>query len=201
MIMNIYPYGSRVYGTADEKSDTDLILVADSADEPDAQIHWSGVDLTIWTAAEFQWLLNEHDPAALECWFLPNDMAVRSSEFEFKLDLSKLRRSFSAKSSNSWVKAKKKIEVHNEFRLGLKSLFHSLRILDFGLQIANTGKIVDYSASNDRWRTILQQRDGVAGWNRCFTSWQCYKEYWQPHYNRLRTEFRLVAPLAEGEKE
>jgi predicted nucleotidyltransferase len=192
MIVNIYPYGSRVYGTADEKSDTDLILVSDSASEPEVQRKWPGIDVTIWTVEEFQRLLDEHDPSALECWFLPDDMAIRSRgyEFKFKLDRGKLRRSFSAKASNSWVKAKKKMEIHGELRLGMKSLFHSLRLLGFGIQIAGFGELLHYNEENSVWRTIVEQG---------FTSWQPYKDYWQKYYNNLHSEFKLVAPLPKGE--
>jgi len=199
MILDIYPYGSRVYGVADEKSDTDLILVTDFSHEQETQHYWPGIDLTIWTAAEFQRLLDAHDPSALECWFLPYEMAIRShiSIFNFKLDLAKLRRAFSAKSSNSWVKAKKKIDVHGEWRLGLKSLFHSLRLLEFGLQLAYGGRIRDYSAANGHWELIQKQ-------HREFSTddgWKPFKDYWQPHYNSLRTDFRIAAPLPEGENE
>ncbi|MGW8181205.1 MAG: hypothetical protein ACWGQW_20945, partial [bacterium] len=103
----------------------------------------------------------------------------------FTLDLAKLRKSFSAKASNSWVKAKKKIEVHQEYRLGRKSLFHCLRILEFGTQIAMRGRIVDYSAANLVWEKIQEQG---------FETWQEYKDYWQPIYNNARTAFRLLAP-------
>lgn len=192
MILNIYPYGSRVYGTADRESDTDLILVADFAHEQETQAKWPGIDLTIWTAAEFQRLLSEHDPSALECWYLPAEMAIRSREFEFKLDLGKLRRSFSAKASNSWVKAKKKIDVHGDLRLGRKSLFHSLRILGFGLQIARFGRLLHYDEENSVWRTVMEQG---------FTSWQPYKDHWQKYYNSLHSEFKVAAPLPEGEDE
>lgn len=199
MILNIYPYGSRVYKTADEQSDTDLIVVSDSDDRlVETQLIWPGIDLTIWTAATYQQLLDDHDPSALECWHLPDDMAIRSRDFRFHLDLGKLRQSFSAKSSNSWVKAKKKIKVHGEWRLGLKSLFHSLRILGFGIQIAKTGRIADYTCANHYWHDIMIQYYGTldAGKEPC---WQDFKDYWQPHYNRLHSEFRLAAPLAEGE--
>lgn len=199
MIFNLYQYGSQVYGIADEKSDIDLILVCDFANEHETPIQWPGTDLTIWTAEEFQRLLDVHEPSALECHFLPSHMAIRSREFEFKLDLGKLRQAFSAKSSNSWVKAKKKIEVHGEWRLGLKSLFHSLRILEFGLQIAGNGKIKDYAAANRYWKCIMDQYHGRSEW-RQFTSWVDFKEYWQPHYNRLRSDFRLVAPLLKKEE-
>jgi len=194
MILNFFSYGSRVYGVADAESDTDLILVVDDLQDPEIQHNLLGADLTIWTVGEFQRLLDAHDPSALECHFLPDAIAIRSREFEFKLDIEKLRRSFSEKSSNSWVKAKKKIEVHDDWRTGLKSLFHSLRLLEFGIQIATHGRIVDYSSANGYWRTIKNQLYGLADF-RNFTSWQDFKEYWQPKYNKLRSEFRVAAPI------
>jgi hypothetical protein len=194
MILNIYPYGSRVYGVADEQSDTDMILVSEFSHEQETQYNWFGTDITVWSAAEFQRLLDIHEPSALECYFLPDEMAIRSMGFMFRLDLEKLRRAFSEKSSNSWVKAKKKIEVHGEWRIGLKSLFHSMRLLEFGIQIAKEGRITDYGAANNYWRDIRRQQLGLADFNN-FTSWQDYKEYWQPKYNKLRSDFRVAAPI------
>lgn len=194
MILGIFPYGSQVYGTTDENSDTDLIQVVDKAPRSETQFHLPGIDITVWTADEFQRLLQEHDPSALECWFLPNDKVIRTDEFEFQfdLDLGRLRRSFSAKASNSWVKAKKKMEIHGKFRIGIKSLFHSLRLLRFGIQIAKFGKLLHYNEENLVWKTIVEQG---------FTSWQPYKDHWQEYYNRLHSEFKAVAPLAKGEQE
>ena len=189
MILCVFPYGSKVYGTADPQSDTDLILVVDNDSEPEAQYKLPGVDLTVWTVNKFQQLLLGHDPVALECWYLPKDMAFCSRNFVFDLDLGKLHKSFSAKASNSWVKAKKKMEVHGEFRIGMKSLFHSLRLLGFGIQIAKFGKLFMYNEENSVWRDIVAQN---------FDSWRAYKDYWQPYYNRLHSEFRLVAPHSQG---
>jgi predicted nucleotidyltransferase len=191
MILNIYPYGSRVYGTAEAYSDTDLILVTDFSHDQESQHDWPKIDLTIWTAATFQRLLDAHDPSALECHFLPSDLKICSRHFDFKLDLEKLRRSFSAKSSNSWVKAKKKIDLHHEYNLGMKSLFHSIRLLSFGIQIARFHDIIGYNEVNSVWEKIKEQD---------FRTWNEYKEYWQPYYNQLRTEFRLTAPLPKGEE-
>jgi hypothetical protein len=46
-------------------------------------------------------------------------------------------------SSNSWVKANKKIQF-DEYYTGIKSLYHSLRIPMFATQIVNSGRITDF---------------------------------------------------------
>jgi hypothetical protein len=194
-----YPYGSQIYGTADEHSDRDYIVVDSSSNF--CEIQSSDATTTTYTPRRFQELIDAHEISVLECIFLPDDKICQKfidddgMEFQepihfppsssFILDLNKLRISLSAKSSNSWVKAKKKIDQHQEYRLGRKSLFHALRILNFGLQIAERGRIVDYSASNHYLRKIQEQG---------FDSWQPYKDYWQPIFNELKTQFRFVAP-------
>ena len=83
------------------------------------------------------------------------------------------------------VKAKKKINLQ-EYRIGRKSLFHSLRLLNFGIQIITYGKIKDYTGANYYWDLIKKQN---------YTNWNDYKEYWQPEYNNMKSCFRTVAPL------
>ena len=63
---------------------------------------------------------------------------------------TKIRNSFSHVASNSFVKCKKKIEVEASYdpHTGRKSLWHSLRIVDFGIQILKHDKIIDYSSVN-----------------------------------------------------
>jgi len=184
-ILNVYLRGSHVYGTNDDESDIDYLFVVDYHKEKESQ--FAGQHSTmIHPAGYFQELIEQHRPSALECVFLPDELKIENKKFNFNLDLAKLRRSFSAKASNSWVKAKKKIDVHGEHRKGRKSLFHALRILLFGIQIAEHGKIIDYSHANCHWLTI--QRQG-------FEKWEHYKGYWQPVYNNLKSKFKEVAPL------
>ena len=153
---NIYTYGSWVYGTAGPLSDRDYIIVRETLPEAKREVELLGMNLTYYGPDEFQRLIDDHEVSALECLFLPKHFVVREDlGFDFNLDLEKLRRSFSQKSSNSWVKAKKKIDLHQEYRLGMKSLFHAFRILTFGIQIAEQGMITDYTASNPIWRAVL----------------------------------------------
>ncbi len=180
----LFPFGSRVYGTADERSDYDFMaIVPDSHHlKTGEELRTQDFNVHVYTRADFQEQLGLHKVHTLEAYFLPDGRCKK--EFPWKLDLSKLRHELSAKSSNSWVKAKKKMEVEKDFRTGKKSLFHALRILVFGTQIAKDGKITDYSAANHYWHDIAQEGD----------DWETYKEKYQQEYNRLATVFRELAP-------
>lgn len=185
-ILNAYVYGSSVYGTSDKNSDIDFIVVVDDQPEKEIQYGSQSCNVNSYSKETFQNMLDAHEIVALECYFLPDVYKVENYLFSFNLDLELLRRSLSEKSSNSWVKAKKKIDLHQEYYVGIKSLFHCLRILDFGLQISKYGRIVDYTRANYCWQKIKEQN---------YTCWADYKKYWQEKYNNLKSEFRVVAPL------
>lgn len=187
-LLNIYLYGSHVYGTAGEDSNVDYIFVVDHQKEKESQTFAGRFNVTSYPVDYFQELLDRHAVSAVECFFLPDKLKIELYEFSFSLDKAKLRRSFSAKASNSWVKAKKKIEVHQEHYLGMKSLFHSLRILNFGIQIAHAGKIVSYRTANRYWDKISEQN---------FQRWKPYKDFWQSEYNKLKSEFRKICPMED----
>ena len=187
-LLNIYLYGSHVYGTNDDKSDVDYIFIVDHQKEKESQTFAGRFNITSYPVNYFQELINGHHVSALECFFLPDKPKIELHNFQFSLDKTKLRESFSAKASNSWIKAKKKIDLHQEYRVGMKSLFHSLRILNFGIQIAHAGTIVRYDTANRYWNKIVEQN---------FKKWQPYKDYWQSEYNELKSKFRIVCPMEE----
>jgi len=133
-------------------------------------------------------MLDEHEISALECLFLPPSppfVMLNKLNYEFKLDLPKLRKAISHKSSNSFVKCKKKLEVEHDYYIGKKSLWHSLRMLMFGTQIAKFGEIVNYCEANKFWKEIVMSERN---------DWLYFKEKYQPIFNELSTEFRKVAP-------
>ena len=180
------PYGSNVYGTASTNSDDDLIcVVPDNAGIlTGTEYRKDKLNVQFYTRKDFQDQLNIHKVVPLECFMNPNEEKL-PAQFKFKLNLVSLRHEWSAKASNSWVKAKKKIEVERDYYVGWKSLFHSLRILTFGIQIAEKGTITDYGAANHHWIDIRDAQQ---------YNWDYFKEKYQPEYNRLCTEFRKLAP-------
>lgn len=181
-ILYAFPYGSKVYGTNTEKSDDDFIVVIEGNDEHERGIHEGDVNITVYSEVTFQRLLNEHDIAALECYF------SNETHFDWTLDLPQLRRSISAVASNSFVKCKKKLMPGPDYNpyVAKKSLFHSMRILDFGIQIATHGRIVDFAKSNDLFVEIMSIDSD---------DWNVYKERFQKRANALKSAFKVVAPL------
>jgi len=176
--ISIYLYGSRIYGTNKENSDYDYLIINKKINNQ--EIKHKIVNLHLYTEEHFQEILNEHKIVALEVYFYNN-----INNFIFNLDLQKLRKSISEKASNSWVKCKKKLTVEQgEYYIGIKSLFHSIRIIEFGIQIAKYGEIKDYSSAN----YILEKL------NSQYWTWDEINEYFKPIYNKKMSEFRELAP-------
>ena len=186
-IINLYPYGSRVYGTNDEHSDWDYIIVANQT-EKKREIKTSTINATVYSREQFLEEIENHEISVLECLCL-NDEAViiQNEDFPMKLNLQKLRSSISAKASNSFVKAKKKLTVEDDYdyHIAIKSLFHSLRIYMYGRQIAEFGAIKDYTCANHYLENIKEMNTA---------NWDTLKAAFQPIYNQLASEFKKYAP-------
>jgi len=182
-----FQYGSTVYGTATDKSDIDFIAIHPNKAKHKfyngEEIQHQNLNMHFYWEDEFQKQLDAHKIQFLECFFFKGNKVP--DHFKFKLNLSKLRESISEKANHSFVKAKKKLEVEKDYMIGWKSLFHSLRILDFGTQIATTGAIQDFSSANHFWTEIL---------GACRYDWAYFKEKYQPIHNEMSSKFRLAAP-------
>lgn len=188
---NIYLYGSHVYGTNNEYSDKDYICVNENQKEDVIQKNINGNDFNIYSLNHFKEKLENHDITILECIFLNDNFKEKEEiKLEFILNKTKLRDSISKTSSNSFVKAKKKLTIEKDLDplIAKKSLFHSLRILIFGIQIAEKGKIYDYTEANKYYKEIFKDN---------FNNWEQYKEKYQPIYNTLKTKFKIVCPKDE----
>lgn len=186
-IVAMYNYGSQVYGTTTPKSDHDFIVVSKEllTEKEMSDFNQFG-DINNYSVEDFKKLINEHEITALECLFLPKEHVWKEDvTWDFNLTLADLRKSCSAKASNSWVKSKKKFIVEEDYNpyIGQKSAWHAIRILNFGTQIATTGKIEDYSKVNDLLTQILE----------CNT-WEEIDAKFRKTYNGQSSEFKLVAP-------
>lgn len=157
-VSSIFIFGSRVYGNYDYQSDWDFRVIAKTS-ITNQEIKSGDFNIHIMTPDHFQKLLSDHHPGILECFLSPERFKIMNEDkFKFNLSIPKLRHSFSHTSSNSWVKSRKKIE-QGEYNIGVKSLFHSLRIPLFGEQIVRNGTISDFSSANFIWDEIKSRND------------------------------------------
>lgn len=171
-------FGSRVYKTDNHQSDYDYIVI-NTGSINNQEIKHPIVNLHIYTLEHFTEQLQEHKIQFLEIYF------NEKLDIPFTINLQKLRHEISSKSNNSWAKCHKKLTVEeDEYYIGIKSLFHSIRIIDFGIQMASKGEIYDYSSMNWLWEELQSQ----------YWTWEELKEKYKPLYNKKMSEFRVLAP-------
>ena len=176
----IYLFGSRVYGTNRPDSDYDIILIGSSMNEA-TELKGGKYNIHIHTPDKFKRDLYYHDVHNLECIYAPESAVIFEAEkYPFKLNKSRLKKSFLSASHNSWLKAKKRI-IDCDVEGGVKSAFHSMRILMFGIQIANSGKITDFSEANSIWKLMDEFEESY--------EWQPFKEHFLP--SKIELEKRL----------
>jgi predicted nucleotidyltransferase len=177
-VLNIYPFGSRCYDTATENSDYDFIVIAKSSVE-NVEHTIGDYNFHIQTEDYFKERLDWNDPKSFECilWKRP---LMETRKFSLMVDPPKFRHAVSHISSNSWVKAKKKI-YQGDIYIGQKSLFHSLRIPMFAIQIMINGDIYDWECANMYWEDIKQ----IKGWD-------ILKKKYQPIRNEIMSDFRKL---------
>lgn len=179
----IYLFGSRVYGTDHEDSDWDIKVIANGT-RSNIELRRGLHNIHIITPPDFQELVRLHHPGALECYFLPDSAKIYEGvKWDFEYKPGSLRHYFSRVSSNSWVKCKKKLD-DREYYIGIKSLFHSIRIPMFGTQIAKHGKITDFSCANDIHDELFSK----------YWTWDELDERFREVRNNTLTEFRKVTP-------
>ena len=191
-ILNVYYYGSNVYNCKGINSDNDYIVVVSDNSMYSEQLRISNNDYLFYSESKFKELIQRHEISILECLFLDSTFIMKETiKFNFVLDLNQLRESISKKSSNSFVKAKKKLIIQKDYNpyIGKKSLFHSLRIILFGIQIAKYSRIINYEEANVYYNDIVNSK---------INDWEYFKEKYQLIYNNLKTEFRKYAEKREN---
>lgn len=85
-VVCIYRFGSHVYGTNNEFSDEDFVVILNEYHESKSD------NIHHFSVVQFQDLINRHDILALECLFLSTVLILKQDhKFSFFLDKSKLR--------------------------------------------------------------------------------------------------------------
>ena len=178
-VKNVYIFGSHCYGIASVKSDYDILIIANTP-YPEKEIVVDDFNIHILTLDRFLEGLRNFNIRNIEClqspYILKEEVII-----PFEIKIAGLRHSLSHICNNSWVKAKKKLQ-QGDYYIGIKSLFHSLRISMFGIQLANTGKITDWQCANYIWNNIISKT-----W-----TWDELDNYYRLERNRLLSDFRKI---------
>jgi len=184
-VFNVYLFGSQVYGNANRDSDWDVIMIANNSVNS-TEIRKGLFNIHVYTPDKFREDLDINRINNLECIYAPSWAKLKEeiTFSDFRVNQNRLRHSISRTSSNSWVKCRKKIEVEGEYYIGVKSLFHSIRIPMFGKQIAERGKITDFACANSVWDRIKKQH-----W-----SWKELDIEFRPLLNKVMSDFRHTSP-------
>lgn len=164
-ILNIYPYGSRVYGSYDEYSDNDYIIVYKSSLLPSGAFKDNAISSydrkiqgVCYSRGGFQDALNNYQMSALECLYLNEDDIIQK-KWNFKLsdiNMKVFAKKVITTASSSWHNSKLAYKDDNVDGVA-RNIYHAFRILDFGLQIKEHGKIINYSSTNDLKKELLSQ--------------------------------------------
>jgi len=165
-ILCIYPYGSRIYGTAGEYSDHDFVIVAKSTLESGAFKNnaVSNKDFTIqgtlYSRAGFTDAINNYEMPAMECMSLEPEQIILK-KWPFKINgwnEKEMIKKVIQKASASRHIADKQAKSGFEDRAA-RGMFHALRILHFGLQLKEHQKIVNFSECNELYADMMRVDD------------------------------------------
>lgn len=159
-IFNAYCYGSHVYGTADPDSDSDYILVHKKSFLSDGSFKQNArssedrkIQVVNYSRSGFKNGIEYYEMSALECLFLPDEFKIQE-KFKFKLDRfddHSFVKNTIAKSSHSWYLATKERDY-----IYKHGIYHSIRILDFAIQIKNNNSI-DFSTAKVIKRLVFSE--------------------------------------------
>lgn len=166
-VVNIYPYGSKVYGTDDDYSDDDFIIVYKSAFLPNGAFRNNAissrdrrVQAVCYSRGGFQDAINNYEIGALECLFLPDNKIIQK-KWPFKIqkwDEKEMCKKIISKASVSWHSANMQFK-DDEIVMAKKGVYHALRILHFGDQLRQTQTIHDFEVAKEFKEMIMNEEN------------------------------------------
>lgn len=156
-IINLYLYGSRVYGNSNEKSDWDFTLILNSSkiNQKNTQ-QYGDYDVNFYSKKEFEQMIKEYKFNAIEIIYLPkNYKIIENVDFlkDFKLDKDKLKKSVLLE-LDLYMKSARDLWNNNKFIKSKKKLYHGLRTTLFTNQLLEHEKIIDFTITNTHWEKI-----------------------------------------------
>ena len=175
-VLNIYPYGSKIYETNIEYSDDDFIIVYKKSLLPSGAFKDNAISSSnkkiqgsCYSKGGFIDAINNYQISALECIFLPEDKIIKNT-MKFKINKfheNEFVKKIISTASASWHNAKM-AHKNDNIEYVKKNIYHALRILDFGKQIKDNRKIINYSSMNNLKKEIYNDNCKLKIWHNLF---------------------------------
>jgi hypothetical protein len=167
-VVNVYVYGSRIYGTHTADSDHDYIVVFKAAMLPSGAFKEnakSSVDRKIqiipYSRGGFKAGLEQFDISCIECLYLPSEMVIQK-KWPFKLEKANSKEfaeKIISKVSASWHSAGMALQDGHYYH-AKKGYYHAIRIADFALQLKDSNFTnIDFSTAKIYWNEISNVKD------------------------------------------
>jgi predicted nucleotidyltransferase len=139
-VTHVYLVGSRLWGTANSKSDYDFIIVHSKWPKEYQSIHNSEIDATVLHSDEFQRRLEEHEFYETITQHIPKEYVWKEAKTKkVKFDAQALCKSVIEETNRDWTMAQKYFEKSNSAR-GKKTIVHALRLLLISIQLVEKNK-------------------------------------------------------------
>lgn len=183
-LINVHIYGSRVYGTYNDNSDYDLLIILKDDLSPGIQQTTIGnCDITIKSLQEIKTELLLNNIQRLELLWSP--VLINNVDLAdlFVFDQQLLRTSVATTSTKCLAYAKILWLKENNIEKSKKNIFHSIRYVYFGIQIIKHGKITDYQEANTYLYEIIN--DTSTDWKHFDNTYGKYAKELYKHFLTL----------------
>ena len=162
----LYVHGSTIFANQPCPHDLDLIAVIDDAkqevpqDSPDSQFTLGRCEVSVYERRCFFEKLHAMDLTMITCLSTPKRFVLKELQDErlrnFELDLRLLEESVTSYAEYTWLKAQRVLNDWKDPYKSSKNAYFVFRVLEFGCQLADHGRIVDLKAANHMWDVIKE---------------------------------------------
>lgn len=201
--VGLYMHGSTIF-LNHQPNDLDLIAIVDGAkrlidpNTKESQFILGRCEVSVYTREFFLDRLEAMDMTMLTCLSTPARFIIKGLEDDrvrnFQLKLDVLEEQTASYADYTWLKSHRLLDRTKVLYKACKNTYFSFRLLDFGCQLVETGRIPDLAAANgiydcakQIWE-LLQIQPG---------DWDVVEAVFGHHFEMMRKKFQLSMEAAK----
>jgi hypothetical protein len=148
--------GSRVYGTYTPDSDHDFVLML-NVREHNELIRKPNINVTMRGFQDFAFSIKEGNIFTLECLFAPSAHVLKKDPW-----MSTFTPANIPEKDRKWAAVSALEKASADYNKGIKvndpkRVYHAFRVLDFGIQVVESGRIYDFAAAKKIYETVMTE--------------------------------------------